>query len=133
LVVDARPGDAPRLVEALTAPDLYVAERAGDDLGVAGDEPETAAGHVASLRERDELDRHVGGSRYLEGARGAVAVERDVTVGETADDDHVMSPGEVDDVDAPCGHLRLQLVDATEDVLGRMADAAQVHGASVRT
>ncbi len=31
LVIDVRPGDAPRLVEALTAPDLYVDERAVDD------------------------------------------------------------------------------------------------------
>ncbi len=65
-----------------------------DHLAVAGAEADAPAGHVVAFAHRGEFDADIGGTGRGQEARGLVAVEGDIGVGEVADDGEAIFAGE---------------------------------------
>ena len=68
-------------------------------LGVAGTEAEPPAGHVEALAHRGRFDADLLGAGHAQEARGLVAVEADVAVGEVVDDHEAELAGQGHHVD----------------------------------
>ena len=86
-----RPGQRrdPGVLDRREDPDAHVVGEqveAGDDLGVADDEPEPPAGHPVGLRHREHLDADLLRARLGEKRLRRAPVEDEVAVGEVVDD-----------------------------------------------
>src|SRR5262249_52726972 len=71
------------------------ARERGDHAGIAAHEAHSPARHVVRLRQREDLDANLLGTRHAEARGRRVAVEGEVGVGEVVDDHHAMVPREV--------------------------------------